>query len=883
MLLLILLISLSFAYTNDRCSNAKVINLLEKSDFEVTEDTSVVQPSSYKIGGEITTQKGRWYLIKTGGTGMNIEIDTCFSGTTNFDTVIYVFAACEDGVGKGIVALNDDSYQGCGSAARLLMNDIKREEFYVFISGSDSEEVGVFGLIVNKHLPNANLECKDAFELTIPTFREGTTTGVAPNFHDLSGLYYYVVGTGKDITISTCHRSTNVDTIISVFESCDNPQVVSANHDCDNGYMGSYTKFFAKQGQRYTIHISSSPKKRGMFVAEFKYTEDSLPDLCNKAFAITTIPYASSHIIETNKLSQSCGSSQHTGLWYTIIGDENDYVFYTCNSENENGVSTSIEIFESCESTKGCERNSNGCGNHGKIIKHLEYRKMYFIKVSCLSGNGQCRVTLNVEKLGKNGGINSCILGKAFEFKTESDLYSDTFDASGLKPVQIQCGGFNRIKGKWYRITNTLRKPFPLFIQAHLMLPTSIKHTAEIQMFRKCNDQCEEHQQSIIHVSMKPKETISFFVFSADDGLISVYAKKDNRTIHDTCMNAIEINAPFSLVEYKSNMGKKTKPVCGSTLMTTHTGLYYYFQSPVTDTFIVETCAIETQFDTYVEVFEGCGKTQRCIQANDDSPECGSTASYVRFEAQQGAEYYIYVAESSKTKDTEGTFRLNVYTLNPPINSKCSKAEPLTPGLRQHELTKYSYESTSNCKDFYSLNKYSEIKKLPTSHLLGLWYYYKAEVKGTLTISTCDAGTSVRSRIGIYKSCYMTYDVSHPTGCIAENAVSQESCSIRGTSLSVDMEKGDNYYIFVGGETSLDVGFVSIDSSFKPAPTVRRIALPKYKVRVGPKRLKERKAGLIFWGTIVLIYAGICVVGFIGYKAFRSNNEESYLSAYHEL
>jgi len=92
-----------------------------------------------------------------------------------------------------------------------------------------------------------------------------------------------------------------------------------------------------------------------------------------------------------------------------------------------------------------------------------------------------------------------------------------------------------------------------------------------------------------------------FFVFSNDDeGLISVYARKDNRIEHETCTSALEMNAPFSLVEYKSNMGKRTKSVCQSTSSPEHTGIYYYFQSPVTDTFVVETCGIETQFDTYL-------------------------------------------------------------------------------------------------------------------------------------------------------------------------------------------------------------------------------------------------------------------------------------------
>ncbi|BFU21810.1 bacterial pre-peptidase domain containing protein [Entamoeba histolytica HM-3:IMSS] len=886
-LLILALLQISYAF-NNQCSSATLVDLTTMNEFSVTEDTTQSTLSSYRVGRKMIKQKGKWYRIHTNGLGNNIEIDTCLSGTTNFDSKIIVFGGCSRGIGTQLLSMNDDSFTGCGSAARLIFNDKRKTTFFVFITGSDVNDVGIFGLRINKLPATSNKECKYAQEINqYPTYREATTTGIAPNYKGLSGLFYTIKGNGDRIHISTCHRATNVDTIINVFDNCELMNPISVQtRVCDNKNMGSKIFIDTQPGKVYNVHVSSTPKKRGMFIVAFETENTIVPQTCEKSTAITSLPFSSTTKLDGNTLSMSCGNTQQkVGAWYSIVGDGYDYILYTCNSMNGPQDGTMIEIFESCNSNSQCVMNDNGCGLHGKISKKLEMNKNYFIKVSCTNPHTQCRVTLNVEKLNTQGDINSCIIAKTVEITSRTDSFTDSFDITTARTSETKCGGVKPRKGLWYKVVNNYKYAFPLFIQTNVLLASSTKHTAEIQMYRSCTLECEERQLSVQHLTLKPKETVMFFITTDEtEGQLGIFIREDHRLQHDTCKTALEFNAPFTLVEYKPNTGRTTNPVCAANLVGKHTGIYYYFQSPVTDTMVVETCGLETQFDTYVEVFQGCGNDASCVLSNDDSPECGSSASYVKFEAQQGAEYYIYVSEASKAIDTEGTFRLNVYTLNPPSHSTCQRAELLTPGLTQYALTKYAIESVSTCSKDISHNIDSltfgrfERKKGTQNHLKGVWYKYSSTVKGKLHINTCNAATSVRTRMGVYRSCSAVNDINIPDQCIVEHTVSYQSCSTRGTYVSVDLNRGETVFIFVGGETAKDVGFVAVDSEFQTeAPEYVPIV---YTPRVGPKRIKERRTLWILWAFWWFVYALVCVMAFGALKYFGSNDD---FLGYHEL
>ncbi|KAL7715307.1 Bacterial pre-peptidase c-terminal domain containing protein [Entamoeba marina] len=876
----------SFA-ENTQCRTATYVDLTTTPEFQERGDTTHMVSSAFKLGKKTTRQPGRWYHVHTEGLGDIIEIDTCFSEQTNYDSKIMVFGSCSNGMGTKLLTYNDDSVSACGSAARLLFNDRNKRDFYVFVTGSTPNDVGIFGLRINKQYPHSNTVCTESLPITLPAIREGTTTAIVPNLNGLSGLFYTIRGTGERIHISTCHRATNVETVITVIDNCNNPSPLPIqNEPCQNQMLGSMAHIDSVAGKNYIIHISSSLKRRGMYVAFFESESMVNPGTCDQAQAITNIPFSSTTKTEGSVQTMSCGNTlQNRGSWYSIVGDGYDYIFHTCNSMNGPQDSTMIEIFETCNSNSKCEMNNNGCGLHGKITKHLEVGKNYFIKVSCSNPHTNCRVTLSVDKLSTQGDVNSCIFAKPIHIDKEDDVFTDSFDITNARKSRIHCGGDSEQHGVWYKVINDYKKPFPVFIQAHVLLASASKHTAEIQMYRTCSLECEEHQQSIAHVTLKPKETVMFFITAAEsEGQISLYLRRDHTLLHDTCKTALELNAPFSLVEYKPNTGAVTTPICAGEQVGRHTGIYYYFQSTVTDTMIVETCGLETQFDTYVEVFMGCGKDASCVLSNDDSPECGSLASYVRFEAQQGAEYYIYVSEASKAIDTEGTFRLNVYTLNPPEHSTCERAESLTPGLFQHALTKYAFDSVSNCKlnthhDLQSLlyGKVSK-KKESVEHLKGLWYKYTATVNGKIHVNTCNAGTSVRTRIGVYKTCAVMSGVSVPDQCITENSVSYQSCSTRGTHVSVDMSSGETLFFFIGGETPNDVGFIAVESEFQTIDkSYKRV---KFGPRVGPRRIKERRSRWVLWGAIWFVYAAICVVVFLGLQVFGKKDD---FLGYHEL
>ncbi|ELP85393.1 hypothetical protein EIN_086750 [Entamoeba invadens IP1] len=886
-LITICLIALVKSSSNTRCDKAEYVDLISQNAFSVTDKTTHIKPSKYDYSGTEISGAGRWYKIRTNGVGDILEIDTCLSGHTNFDTKIVVMSKCENGVGLGLLTINDDSYNQCGSSARLLFNDMKRDEFYVMVTGSAPSDVGVFGLQITRYPPLVNQKCENAIQVAaFPSYREGTTTAIAPNYNDLSGLFYYFQGNGKKLKITTCHRGTNVDTLITVFESCNNhDRIASKDGYCTDGNMGSQTTLDTENNRIYYVHVASSPRKRGTFIVAFE-GDDEVNVHCKMATAMRQFPYVHTSTVNPSIMTKNCQSEDQGGNWYSILGDNNYYSFHTCSSSAIG--ETTLHLFNECgDDMRECSTETEKCLENGKIQKYLEKDKTYYLKVLCRKSSERCVVTLTVERIGNIMMRNStCQNPHIFTFKSENDVFYDTFDMEKTDVTEPICGMFRKRHGSWYGVRNLLNTPFPIFVQTVALKQNRKNYNVNIEFFRNCFEKCEEQQLNEFHVTVNPNDFILIFVSGNTGGDVGVFIRKELRTQHDACKLATEMNAPFSLVEYKSNHGRKTTNVChlnnkGNDNKTS-TGVYYYFQSPVTDVFVVETCGIETHFDTYLEVFQGCSEGV-CVMGNDDSPECGSVASYVKFDAQEGAEYYIYISESEKAIDTEGTFRLNVYTLTPPIHSKCDKAELLTPGLRQHALTKYAFSTISGCgmKTLDTIKDKSlleEMKKKYSEKLLGVWYQYTAPVNGKIHINTCNAATSVKSRIEVYKSCSV-YEVSIGDKCINESSVVTNPCSSRGTHVSADMLKSETLLFFVGGETSRDVGFVAVDSYFETiSPEYTQV---KYEPTVGLKRRKEKRTPWMLWIFWFCVYAGLCAVIFFALKLF--NKRDHTHDGYHEL
>jgi hypothetical protein len=126
----------------------------------------------------------------------------------------------------------------------------------------------------------ANDDCANALPIACGQSLSGTTadasnagdpTGTCVEPIDAGGVFYSIVGTGSNITVSTCNSGTNFDTKLFVFSgTCGNYVCEGGNDDAlncnSNGGASSTVTFLAASGVTYQIFVTGYNGDEGNFV-----------------------------------------------------------------------------------------------------------------------------------------------------------------------------------------------------------------------------------------------------------------------------------------------------------------------------------------------------------------------------------------------------------------------------------------------------------------------------------------------------------------------------------------------------------------------------------------------------------------------------------------
>ena len=180
---------------------------------------------------------GIWYVVE--GRGSNSIASTCHEGTV-LDTRISVFRGNLRDGNLECVQTNDDA-DGCGTQSTVEFMALWRVEYYILVQGAEALSTGDFIVSVeeSRHqvCPNAAgpTDLSVVVEGSLPPSEAvqevGDRCGSAQNFGG-GGYWYYVIGTGRPITASTCHFSTDFDTELTVYTgACSLLECVAGNDD----------------------------------------------------------------------------------------------------------------------------------------------------------------------------------------------------------------------------------------------------------------------------------------------------------------------------------------------------------------------------------------------------------------------------------------------------------------------------------------------------------------------------------------------------------------------------------------------------------------------------------------------------------------------------
>ncbi len=166
--------------------------------------------------------RGAWH--KFVGTGTTMKFSVCNDGT-DFDARVSLFTGS---CGQLSCVANTESV--CGENDEILVTTHVGMDYYLFVHGSDSVSIGNYLLTIEEAQINDSCGVSSPLELTGSPQYFGSTLSASNStaigcsgeaMVESKGLWYSFVGTGEQISLSTCASETDFSTDIRVYSgSC---------------------------------------------------------------------------------------------------------------------------------------------------------------------------------------------------------------------------------------------------------------------------------------------------------------------------------------------------------------------------------------------------------------------------------------------------------------------------------------------------------------------------------------------------------------------------------------------------------------------------------------------------------------------------------------
>ena len=430
---------------NDLCANAATLGATQggNTGSATNDGTSTCDATGNDV----------WYTFTNGASLVNLNLDTCASGT---DTVITVYDSC----GGLEIACNDDATgTPCSGPASALTVSVNPSQT-VKIRVSDKGVGTAFTL--NRTITIPNDPCSGAFLVAIPSATAGTTVGATldaglpvctgPGVNDFGGntaitapSLWYRVNSPVNQTIYADVLNASHDSKLSVYTgSCASPVCVTMNDDVNTAFK-SKVAFQAVAGQDYFIMVHGFGSGAGTFT--LNVTADATPsnDLCANATALSGISGSiggtnagatgDNTTVDSQTIASCATDASYYDTWYTFTPScSGSVTFTTCGAFN-----TILSVHSACSTAAAGNQITGACNDEGGV--------------GCTPGSsvsvaltGGVPVFVRVVTAGavtpSAGGGAAYTLTWA-ELDTDGDLTADCNDGCPLDPAKIapgQCG-----------------------------------------------------------------------------------------------------------------------------------------------------------------------------------------------------------------------------------------------------------------------------------------------------------------------------------------------------------------------------------------------------------------------------------------------------------
>jgi len=753
--------------------------------------------------------KGKWYHFK--GDNKVVRANTCDERTT-FSTFIAVYLSCDQS--------SEYYYDDLAHVEKCSLRFYAEQDvdYFVVIGGKriDNETFNEGTMAVDFIQVDSPAEhaCDHAIDIEIPFIGTHTTVDAEPVLDkclesDHSGVWYHFVGTGKEVTTHTCNETTDFDTVISIFSSCDTTSSdVCVSSDDDSCGLGSSTTFHTVEGQDYFIFVSGSSNHRGVFTLSVIEAGYNPHGYCNDAIEVNTMPFT--HHGSTKMIPgvhSECQGKDLRGLWYHISNVKTELIALTCD-DNVGFSDTTIDVYSDCNEKTGSNcvaMNDDYCGMNAAVV--IPPGDGYYIYVSGLSNSfeGQ-NFTLTIQN-NQNKTNDRCYQGTRIH-SLPVDFSGNTRDFDYETDLRCAASSGHR-RGAWFSFVN--RESSARIIGATTCNAENVMHST-VEVYSMC-DSCLEAGQydssrgcSTVSFVAEPNKNYSIFVSAAsgeESGFYHVDFYEDQPSSNQHCDAPTEaLSLPFVATGFSG----KSDPSYTSCDGNEYRGLWYLIHG-TGKRIRAATVSGSTHYDSLIELHSGCpsaGGQDTCIDKNDDVSHQGLDSS-LEWDSQVGVDYFVFVRGY---EGATGLFTLNVYELSEPSNSQCQTAVDLDLGKSICGYTSFAGFSEGDCSD-------------PAVLRQGIWYKIKTDEQKTITLSTCDSATEFDTDIEIYGAC----TDSGAAGCVEHQ---HDYRCTRGSIVSFSAEANKDYMVFVtGNRTDINqTGFFRLIAVTWPDPTSGSSAIP---------------------------------------------------------
>lgn len=254
---------------NDLCKDALPISC----DVTVSGLTTNATFDNVGTCGTSNTAPGVWYTFEA--TKDFVELSTC--NQASYDTKISLFTGSCDAL--VCVGGQDDNLGECGFdfTTKVLLHTNPGDTYYVLVHGFGGA-TGSFDLTMTCYDAAENDLCADAIPIQCGDLVNGSTifstdigaqTDCSVDPWDDNpgvGVWYTILGTGGDITLSLCDAA-DYDTRIDVFSGeCGNLNCVAGSdiEDHCSGFTSEVT-FPSADGEIYTVYVHGYGAAKGNF------------------------------------------------------------------------------------------------------------------------------------------------------------------------------------------------------------------------------------------------------------------------------------------------------------------------------------------------------------------------------------------------------------------------------------------------------------------------------------------------------------------------------------------------------------------------------------------------------------------------------------------